>query len=191
MHIYDSILFRSSKHFPNANQIGRWGSVKVQSIKCYCLSYKLYLTKAFTAVCDRGTPPVYCSLLPTLYFIQSWNLSTMSHLEVLNWSEILVWNQLAESCRHVLGIVRMGGRSKKQWYGTFASNNLSLREEYVFNWCDTSATGAVINGDTRLWRVRVVICTEQLSCIIATYWGHIVWGSLCISSLVPLEHMLF
>lgn len=69
------------------------GSVKVQSINWYCLSYKLDFTKTFTEVCDRGTPPVYCSLLPALYFIPSWNLSTMPHLEVLNWSEILVWNQ--------------------------------------------------------------------------------------------------
>lgn len=45
----------------------------------------------------------------------------------------------------------------------FPSNSLSPREEYVFNWCDTSTRG-----------VGLLICTEsteQLSCAIATCWG--------------------
>lgn len=49
------------------------------------------------------------------------------------------------------------------------------------------------------WGMEIAGCWEgvyyhqwaALMCIIATCWGNMLWGSLCISSLVPLKHSLY
>lgn len=116
---------------------------------------KAHFTKAFAEVFDKGTCSTHCSSFPAaLHFIQSWNLSTKPYLELLNWSEVAVWTQS----------VKLLGYSRNRRDGSSAtaktvvrqylvSNSLSLREEYVSSWCDTSATGVVRNRDMSLQRV--------------------------------------
>ena len=58
--------------------------------------------------------------------------------------------------------------------------------------CDGSATGVVRNGDSRLLRGRVYyLHWAALMCIMATCWENMLWGSLCISSVVLLNHPLY
>lgn len=161
---------------------------RVQAVKHCCSSYKWGFTTAFTEVCDWCTSSTFCSFYQVLYFIQS----QKSFKHALCRSIKPVWDPSMDSVSQILGVLwewkGWGAATGNTVYGSLSSSSLSL----WLNWC-------VMVQPQVWWGMEIAGCWEgafyylhwaALICMIATCWGNVPWGSLCISSLVPLKHTL-
>lgn len=161
---------------------------RVQAVEHCCSSYKWGFTTAFTEVCDWCTSSTFCSFYQALYFIQS----QKSFKHALCRSIKPVWDPSMDSVSQILGVLwewkGWGAATGNTVYGSLSSSSLSL----WLNWC-------VMVQPQVWWGMEIAGCWEgafyylhwaALMCMIATCWGNVPWGSLCISSLVPLKHTL-
>lgn len=158
---------------------------RVQAVEHCCSSYKWGFTTAFTEVCGWCTSSTFCSFYRALYFIQS----QKSFKHALCRSIKPVWDPSMDSVSQILGVLwewkGWGAATGNTVYCSLSSSSLSL----WFNRC-------VMVQPQVWWGMEIAGCWEgafyylhwaALMCMIATCWGNVPWGSLCISSLVPLK----